>query len=236
MVPAGRPAPAVLVHNGPEAAAAAQPAAAAAPAGADAAAATTVTSSKHRVKSERRNRPVRRRQEAPPPHRPTAQDRRRALLAKRNPGAITVPPPALQKVQPVRIAPVPHIPMYQTREAKEIKRDWKEYTAKAHAPEGSPRVPTDVPPPARLLHGSRAAAAAGVDPEEPIVMELTGQVLSERLPDANRDQKSSGADGASASSDSSKDATEQAVGMNAEADNAGAAEGVGDGSADVVGD
>lgn len=97
-------------------------------------------------------------------------------------------------------------------------------------------MPTDVPPPARLLHGSRTAAIAGVDPEEPVVMELTGRVLSERLPNADRNQMSSGADGAPASSEPSTDATEQAVGKNAEADSTGAAEGVGDRSADAVGD
>lgn len=121
---------------------------------------------------------------------------------------------------------------------KETRRDWKMYTAQAHMPDGSPREPKNFPPPARLLHGSRAAAAAAaaVDLEEAIVVELTGKVLSERLPDTDRgllcgsDTKNR----AAVVTKPAKGATEQTA--VAEEDSKGAAEEDGDRSSETVGD
>ncbi len=118
---------------------------------------------------------------------------------------------------------------------KETRRDWKMYTAQAHMPDGSPREPKNFPPPARLLHGSRAAAAAAaiVDPEEAMVVELTGQVLSERLPDTDRGLLCSSTTAGEAGVDSNP-ATKHRAGTTG--DSKGAAGEDGDGSPDAVGD
>lgn len=124
------------------------------------------------------------------------------------------------------------------------------YTAKAHMV-GSPREPKSLPPPASVPHRSCVAAAA-VDPEGALVMELTGHVVSEQLSDAKIDRPSTSTDGADARSDRSTDGAEHAGksekateppgdtarerGMRAQNDSKAVTRKVSDTGADAVGD
>jgi hypothetical protein len=185
LVAAGRPAPASLVNSGSAPNGASSQAASAATAAAGAAAVaptevtTTASTTKNRISTRRRGRATQQRQEAPPPMRPPVPDRKRAAPAPRRKAATAAPP--LHLVQQPAAEQQAAASLPQKR-----RRDWEMYTAAAHRPAGSPREPKEVPPPARLLHRSRAASAAAVDPAEAMVLELTGHVLADRIPDTDR--------------------------------------------------
>ena len=188
LVPAGRPAPAGLVSS----AAASADGGRATPGMHVPYAGPDVMTAKNRITSRRRNTGSATKEVKPelaPPMRPPERkqlpagkmrlmEKKKALATAAAATAAAAAASALAMAQlppPVVLLPPP-------------RREWEDYTAEA-LNVGSPREPKGTPPP-RENYRSRQAAAAGASAAAVAggggILELVGQVLTERRPDTDR--------------------------------------------------